>query len=33
MEKEETEGLIESLGIYIPLPEGRIKGDLRFSPL
>jgi len=32
MEKEETEELIESLGISIPLPEGRIKGDLRFSP-
>jgi len=33
MEKEETEELIESLGVSIPLPAGRIKGDLRFCPL
>jgi len=33
MEKEETEELIESLGISIALPAGKIKGDLRFSPL
>jgi len=33
MEKEETDELIESLGISIPLTAGRIKGDLRFSRL